>query len=428
MFLSYRDDTNIILRVSGVPILEKRYILYTGKQMDYIWEEAGISLYFPPASCEKAIKVSVGIFTDVENDCVLPWRYQQMRAASAIYKITASDTFTAPVRVKMEYCAINDKKGSLVHMIACGGPPYHFKALNHGILGDGEIELTEFCLLTILYNIFDMKLSLAIHVVYWKENIVHFLVTKNLTAHNTAVKGYYTGAIMCKSYTMQCFFNTTEIYLSIPALPSGWDGWHIIPSWQPATITMRDIHAYQPGSVIPKIELKLKWQGEGKPQEKDIQIRIHGGNMNYFTLFCKPEAQQVERQTSSASPISQLPPQPSLQTQPLVMTERPTLPQLHRLSTGFGEAIRIIERVTVINHELGIILLNDESGAKTSNIEAYCKHDPPTRVTESILRKWMEGNGRRPPSWGTLITVLKELRQDTLAKEITLLLPHTKVN
>ena len=116
---------------------------YTGKQSDFVWNEAEISLHFPAAFCEKEIKVSVAI-VDIEDE-ILPLRYRFVPSASAMYRITASDALPAPVKVQMQHCAVLDKEDSLVFIVAHDGPPYHFELLHGGKfpMGSfyGEIEL-----------------------------------------------------------------------------------------------------------------------------------------------------------------------------------------------------------------------------------------------------------------------------------------------
>ena len=271
--------------------------------MDFIWEEAGISLHFPAAACETDIKISVGIFTDLEQNCIFPQRYRLMPMASSTYEITSSAPLPAPVRVRMEHCAIVEKQESLVHMVAHSGPPYRFEPLNSGNFplneSYGEIELKRFCLLAIFYKIFNIKMTLAVFVAYKKQNIVHFLVTKNCEAYCTAVREVY-GSTIESEYTMCCSYATTEISLSMPSPDS--KGWCIAPSRMPTEVDMHDVHTYQPGSVIPRIELKLKWQGEGDPSEQEIEIGVQGGSTEEsFKLTCKPEKPEQPEPTALLS-------------------------------------------------------------------------------------------------------------------------------
>ena len=101
----------------------------------------------------------------------------------------------------------------------------------------------------------------------------------------------------------------------------------------------------------------------------------------------------------------------------LHISQIPTLPLLQRFPTAFGGVINIVERIGTKNHQLGIRLLNDDTGAITSIIEADHRHNM-TRTTEAILQRWLEGTGRTPRSWPTLIAVLKEIDHNFLAQEI----------
>ena len=98
--------------------------------------------------------------------------------------------------------------------------------------------------------------------------------------------------------------------------------------------------------------------------------------------------------------------------------KKPTLPLLQRFPTKSEDVTKVIERIGISNHDLGIRLLNDNYGTITAEIEAQYKHDPPSRTTEGILQKWLQGTGRTPQTWDTLIIVLREIELNTLAQEI----------
>ena len=284
--------------------------------MDFIWKEAGISMHFSAALCERDIMISVRIFTNREQNCILPQRYQILPMVSAVYEITTSAKLPAPVRVKVEHCAVIDKEDSLTFMLAHNGPPNKFEPLHSEYFplnkSHGVIELMKFSLLTILYNVLDWKLTLAIHIAYLKDNVVHFLVTKNLPANCTAVQETYkTRMSKLQSYIMQYFYKTTTISLSIPELEPGCDGWCIESSCKPVTVGMLGVHTYEPGGVIPKIELTLKWQGKGEPEEREVDIGVEGGSMESFILSCKPAQQSPESLPQSQQSINQQPPQPA---------------------------------------------------------------------------------------------------------------------
>ena len=96
------------------------------------------------------------------------------------------------------------------------------------------------------------------------------------------------------------------------------------------------------------------------------------------------------------------------------MNDSPTLPLLQRFLTPSGRLFNIIERIGIRNHYLGIRLLNDDHGAITAAIEA--RHRPD--LTEAVLQRWLEGAGRTPRTWATLITVLRRIGLNALAQDI----------
>ena len=297
-------------------MVNEQSFVYTGKELDFIWEDAGIDLYFPAATCERDIKVSVECMTHVEEDCIMPRGYRLMPMASMAYKISASAIFPAPVRVRVQHCAIVEREDALVHMVAHDEPPYRFKLLHGGRFprdqSYGEIELKEFCLITIFYNIMDPKMSLAVFVAYLNNNTVHILVTKNLPANRSAVRSEYKNADL-RPYDMRNYYLTTAIVLDIP---KDKDGWRIKPTCQPTSISMLNIHAYEPGSVIPKVELQLEWQDSSRePQRTEVQVKLQGGSMESLTLIC---GQQPPQTSSPQSCGQQLPPaEPAQPPQPL---------------------------------------------------------------------------------------------------------------
>ena len=288
-------------------MVNEQSFVYTGKELDFIWEDAGIDLYFPAATCEKDIEVSVECMTHVEEDCIMPRGYRLMPMASTAYKISASAIFPAPVRVRVTHCAKVEREDALVHMVAHGEPPYRFKLLHGGRFPHdqsyGDIELKEFCVITILLNIwYCSKMSLAVFVAYLNDNTIHILVTKNLPANRTAVRSEYENADL-RPYDMRNYYLTTAIVLNIP---ENKDGWHIKPTCQPTNISMLNIHAYEPGSVIPKVELKLEWQDSSRePQRTEVEVKLQGGSMESLTLICGKQPPQT---SSPQSCGQQLPP------------------------------------------------------------------------------------------------------------------------
>ena len=159
-----------------------------------------------------------------------------MPTASATYKITSNvTTLPAPVRVRIQHCAIVEEEDTLVFMVAHDGPPYDFQLWQGGKIlpgkSYGEIEVEKFSFFTIFYNVLDMKMSLAVFVAYLSNNIVHFLVTKNLPANCTQVKNEYPSVEL---YAISYYYSTTKISLSV--IPNFQECWLIQPVCQPASV------------------------------------------------------------------------------------------------------------------------------------------------------------------------------------------------
>ena len=98
-----------------------------------------------------------------------------------------------------------------------------------------------------------------------------------------------------------------------------------------------------------------------------------------------------------------------LQQQPV------TLPQLIHFKTRSG-SINIPEQIGTHHQELGIMLLEDTTGAVT---DAIINHsNDATEINLQILKHWVQGKGKKPLEWSTLIEVLNDIGLSELANEI----------
>ena len=96
----------------------------------------------------------------------------------------------------------------------------------------------------------------------------------------------------------------------------------------------------------------------------------------------------------------------------------PTLAKLSLLKTSDGTGVRveIIKRVAPHWRDLGILMDFDKEGTQLKNIEE--KYSDPIRCCQAMFRYWLNGNGRGPHSWNTLIELLEDCDHATLADEI----------
>ncbi|CAI8044651.1 hypothetical protein GBAR_LOCUS24751 [Geodia barretti] len=283
--LNIYDENNI--NVVGVPILSEQLFLYTGREMDFIWEAAGISLHFPTVHDMESIKISVAVVAKIDEDSILPPRYRYMPAVSATYKIKASATLPAPVRIKIEHCAILENEDELISMVAHKGPPHYFQPLpaNNFSLQPSyaEMHVKSFSLFRFFWNLLSFfPTRLSLQVFYHKDSTATIVVTKNLNAIITAVRGTIP-YIHVEDWPMSYETKPDAFAFSLPVDSNGW---HISSNVEPAEIKTLDIDAYEPGEICPKLKVTIKWTGSGDPKEEIIKVPIHGGSITSFALQC----------------------------------------------------------------------------------------------------------------------------------------------
>ena len=67
--------------------------------------------------------------------------------------------------------------------------------------------------------------------------------------------------------------------------------------------------------------------------------------------------------------------------------------------------------------QFGILLLEDQTGARISAMERELAKNAQD-INYRVFQEWLQGNGRKPVSWVTLISVLKDIGLSQLAKSI----------
>ena len=95
--------------------------------------------------------------------------------------------------------------------------------------------------------------------------------------------------------------------------------------------------------------------------------------------------------------------------------EEPSLQKLIQFETASG-TINILERIGVHCTELGILLLEDSDGSVTETIEK--QYNNPNDITHKILQRWIQGKGKKPVNWTTLIDALEGIKLSELANQI----------
>ena len=98
------------------------------------------------------------------------------------------------------------------------------------------------------------------------------------------------------------------------------------------------------------------------------------------------------------------------------MAERPTLPELLYFPSS-DKYVDIVENISTKYYKFGISLLEDECGNKMAAILEKCREDP-TTINREVLRKWINGESKKPVSWATLVSELERCGLTVLAKTI----------
>ena len=86
-----------------------------------------------------------------------------------------------------------------------------------------------------------------------------------------------------------------------------------------------------------------------------------------------------------------------------------TLPKLMRMN--------LHRNISTHYKEFGTFLLLDDTGKRVQNME-HTFMNSPEYINMEIFREWLDGRGRRPVTWETLVEVLREIELHILADDI----------
>lgn len=101
----------------------------------------------------------------------------------------------------------------------------------------------------------------------------------------------------------------------------------------------------------------------------------------------------------------------------LDLSDAPTLPKLQFLQTKSGKGINIIESIGAKYNAVGTLLLEDEDGVKMEAI-VISQYQKVPNINHHILSTWLQGGGKKPVTWSTLIDVFKKVGLTRLARSI----------
>ena len=93
------------------------------------------------------------------------------------------------------------------------------------------------------------------------------------------------------------------------------------------------------------------------------------------------------------------------------------MPKLLHVNVGQGcNPINLPREVGVDYWQFGIALLESDASFISSLENEFMKNAE--RINCHILQVWMDGRGRQPVTWETLVTVLEEIEKSSLADKI----------
>ena len=100
----------------------------------------------------------------------------------------------------------------------------------------------------------------------------------------------------------------------------------------------------------------------------------------------------------------------------IVRQAKVAMQQLICFKTTLGR-INVLEQIGPHYRDLGILLLDDTTGAVTKAILEQYNYDA-TKIIFEIFERWIQGKGKLPVEWDTLIEVLNDIGLSELANKI----------
>ena len=93
---------------------------------------------------------------------------------------------------------------------------------------------------------------------------------------------------------------------------------------------------------------------------------------------------------------------------------------------GRERRINIPQEIGIKYHDFGLLLLEDDTGARIRSL-AHKHKDDAEQINMEVLRHWITGRGKHPVTWKTLTQVLHDIELGTLAREIEAVKCHTGI-
>ena len=102
---------------------------------------------------------------------------------------------------------------------------------------------------------------------------------------------------------------------------------------------------------------------------------------------------------------------------PLTPGTKPALQELLQFTCNDGRVVSIPVKIGTKYDKFGIFLLNDSDGSLV-DIIAHNNSNDAEQINQKIILKWLNGGGKKPVTWATLVEVLRDIELSTLAGDI----------
>ena len=96
---------------------------------------------------------------------------------------------------------------------------------------------------------------------------------------------------------------------------------------------------------------------------------------------------------------------------------KPNLQELLKFTCTDGRVVSIPVEIGTKYVQFGAFLLDDRNGSRVKLI-AHKHLNDAEQINTEILQQWLEGSGKQPVTWATLVKVLHDIKLSTLAGEI----------
>ena len=158
--------------------------------------------------------------------------------------------------------------------------------------------MTEFSYRATIRNSLRLSISLAIHIVYFRNTKAEIIVTENIPPHCVAIENY--GHKKKQTNYSQYTIRTKSSKLFFMLEQSSMSKEELNIEMDSTVINMMDVKTYQPGSIPQHIKVEWKWKGDRQPRTEKVKIKIEGGDKDdYVSLECSAPKQSPQLTISS---------------------------------------------------------------------------------------------------------------------------------